>query len=340
MIHRINSIILVAALAGPHWLYGQLDLSNLLQAGTKDAETYLENYLAPAFEGFGYAMNGGWYNTGKVHQLGGFDLTITGTAAFFPEKKRWWEFSNGDFTNLQLKDQRTAQVPTILGPNIDPDQVGEIRLLDENGTELIRLSALTGLGLDESGIPIVRSNAIPAPAVQLGVGLIQMTEVKLRWVPTIRAADGAFRFNQFGLGILHELTSDALRKDEFPLDLSLFLSYSRSFAGVLLDEALNQNIRLSIHGATAQFIVSKTLSLFTLYSSAGFTWTTTRFNVLGTFSLSDAGNLVDPIHVKTGGFSPRINFGGRILYAGTSIHLEYVLQEFPLLTMGLGVSIK
>jgi hypothetical protein len=336
---NLSLITLLVAGLMPLQLFGQLDLSSLLEAGAKDAETYLENYTAPAFEGFGYAMNGGWYNTGKVHELGGFDLTITGTVAFFPEKKQYWEFNNDDFVNFQLKDQTTARVPTILGPNVDPDELGEIRLLDEQNEELIRISPLTGIGLDESNIPIVSSNAIPAPAVQIGVGLIQMTEIKLRWVPTLNPVEGV-SFNQFGLGILHEMTSKALRSTEFPLDLSLFMSYSRAFASIQLEESLDQHVRFAIHGATAQFIASKTLSFFTLYSSAGFTGTLTNFDVTGQFELSDAGVLTDPISVKTRGLSPRINFGARILYAFTSLHVEYVLQEFPLLTFGLGVSMR
>ena len=338
---RLRRYIATFSILFSPWVsFAQFDLSTLLEAGSADAETYLENYTAPLFEGFGYAMNGGWYNTGKVHNLGGFDITITGTAAFFPSKKQWWEFSNDDFQNIELKNSTSTKVPTILGPNIDPDQLDEIRLFDEEGEELIRLSPLTGIGLDESDIPIIKSNALPAPTVQVGIGLIKMTEVKLRWVPNISAVNGSLRFNQFGLGVLHEMTSKALRKTEFPLDLSFLISYGRTFSSIELDESQDQQVSFAIHGATTQFIASKTLSFLTLYSGAGFSGTLTNFNITGNFELSDVGNLVDPISIKTRGISPRINLGARILYAYTSIHVEYVLQEFPLLTIGFGVSIR
>jgi hypothetical protein len=340
MMKRAKNQLLVLAMFLPWISVAQLNISSLLEAGTGDAEKYLENYTAPLFEGFGYAMNGGWYNTGKVHELGGFDLTITGTVAFFPEKKQWWDFENEDFTNIELSQGSSASVPTILGPNVDPDELTEIRLFDEDREELIRLSPLTGLGLDQSEIPIVSSNVIPAPAIQLGVGLIKMTEVKIRWIPKIEAAGGDVKFNQFGLAVLHEMTSKALRKTEFPLDLSFLISYGRSFASVKIDEVKQQNITFATHGATTQFIVSKTLSFFTLYSGAGFSGTLTNFDVTGTFELSDAGSLTDPITVNTRGISPRINIGARILYAHTSLHVEYVLQEFPLLTTGFGISFR
>ncbi|MFY0687025.1 MAG: hypothetical protein JXQ90_07670 [Cyclobacteriaceae bacterium] len=318
----------------------QFDIGSLLEAGTADGSTYLENYLTPAFEGFGYAMNGGWYNTAEPHKLGGFDITLTTSFAFVPKKREFWTFNNSDFSNIQLTEGVSAEVPSILGPNINPDRLAELRLTNNEGDELIRLSPLTGSGLNESGYPLIKSNAIPAPMLQAGIGLIKETEIKLRVVPKLDIANGSVQLGMFGIGVLHDLTQWTPELFAIPVDISLFAAYSGMNTTVVIDEQTNQLAKLGVKGTSIQLIASKNILLFTFYSGLGFSTSSTNFDILGRFNFSDDGFVDDPININVGGATPRINLGARFKYSGLAIHAEYVQQKFPLLTFGIGINYR
>ena len=138
----------------------QLDLGLLLESGSEDANTYLENYMAPMFRGLGFGLNGGWYNTAKTHKKFGFDLSITMMASKVPEADEFFTFNNSDFKNLYYADGSSVRVPTMFGPNLGADDLPQLSVRDFDDTdgdgditdELIRISAPTGLGLDEGDI--------------------------------------------------------------------------------------------------------------------------------------------------------------------------------------------
>ena len=47
------------------------------QVSIDDGKSLIEAYVSPLANSLGAALNNGWYNTGKPHKLGGFDITIT-----------------------------------------------------------------------------------------------------------------------------------------------------------------------------------------------------------------------------------------------------------------------
>ena len=68
-------LLIFCFLAGGYSAKAQLDLGLLLEAGSADANTYLQNYMAPAFIGLGFGMNVELYHTAKPHKTLGYDLT-------------------------------------------------------------------------------------------------------------------------------------------------------------------------------------------------------------------------------------------------------------------------
>ena len=54
---------------------------------TEDAKSLIEAYISPLGNGLGAALNNGWYNTAKPHNLGGFDITITANIVMIPTNK-------------------------------------------------------------------------------------------------------------------------------------------------------------------------------------------------------------------------------------------------------------
>ena len=155
--------------------HAQLNFDSFLEAGLSDANKLLESYMAPAFEGFGYGINSGWYNTARPHQTLGFDLNISVNAAIVPSSSEFFTFNNNDYSNVRLSNGTSAQTPTLFGPNLGVDALPELTFLDpDSGQEVIRISAPTGLGLEEE----FPTNAVPSPMIQLGIGLIKGTDLE------------------------------------------------------------------------------------------------------------------------------------------------------------------
>jgi len=171
----------------------QIDV--FLEAGVEDAETLLQNYINPFVKGFGYGINNGWNHTAKPHKTLGFDLMVTVNAARIPSKDEFFTFINSDYTYVELSDASNDQLPTVFGP---AEQGPELRFLDNNGDEVIRITSPQGIGLEEE----IGHNIVPTPMVQLGLGLFKGTDLKLRYVPKIDFGDG--EFNLFGIGLMHE----------------------------------------------------------------------------------------------------------------------------------------
>ena len=132
-------------------------LDGLLEAGFEDATTMLKHYMEPAFVGVGYGLQSGWYNTAKVHNFLGFDLSITASASKVPDEKEFYTFLNSEFNNFYYADGNSVEVPTLLGPNLGADDLPQLSVRDFNDIdndgdfqeELVRISAPTGLGLEE-----------------------------------------------------------------------------------------------------------------------------------------------------------------------------------------------
>ncbi|MEM6642001.1 MAG: DUF6588 family protein, partial [Bacteroidota bacterium] len=318
--------------------FAQIDFSSFLEGGVDDANTLLENYLEPAFVGFGYGINSGWYNTAKPHKLLGFDITVTGTAAMVPSDAEFFTINDNDYENISLNANSRAagndQAPTLFGPNLGAD---DLPLLDyrSDGGQSISISAPTGLGIDES-IPF---NAVPSAMVQLGIGLVKNTDLKVRFVPTIES-EGEYEFSLFGLGVVHDLKQWIPGFKQLPIDISGFVGWNRLNTKIFLDEqSPDQVAEFSTNGFSVQGLVSKTLPVLTVFAGVGFATTTTNFDLLGTYE-TDAGTFTDPSSFAFSSSGPRANIGARIKLLILTLHVDYALQKYNTLTVGAGLSIR
>ena len=180
----------------------QLDFDSFLEAGVEDANVLLGSYLEPVFQGFGYGLASGWYNTAKTHKTLGFDLSFTVSAVRVPQSAEFFTFRNSDYNNVRFDGGASVDIPTMFGPNLGADDLPQLTFLDpDTGDEIIRISAPTGLGIEEGGLPF---NAVPVPMAQVGIGLPKGFELKVRFVPE-QTIDGDGSFKLFGLGVMHDI---------------------------------------------------------------------------------------------------------------------------------------
>lgn len=332
----IKILSLSALMSLPLGLLAQSDIDVYLEAGAEDASKLIESYLTPALNGFGYGMNNGWYNTAKAHKTLGFDLTVTVSAVKVPSSQQFFTFRNSDYENIKLVNGETAQLPTLMGPNEDGP---ELEIYDEDGQATgVSVTSIPGLGLkDEIGI-----NAVPVPMAQLGIGIAKNTDLKFRYIPKIDL-DGDGDIGLFGIGVMHDVKQWIPGIKLLPFDLSALVGYTKLTANYNLEgniDGNNQKGEFSATGLTFQGIISKQFSVLTLYGGLGYNSTNTSVKVLGTYELEDFDTLHDPVDLSFGEGSMMLTAGFRLKLAILTLHADYTLNKYPVITAGVGFSVR
>ena len=297
--------------------------------GADDASRYLEGYLGPALSGLGFGVSGGWYNTAAPHKPAGFDITTTLTLAVVPDTDKAFSMANANTVDTP------NDVPTVMGSETPP-----VFTLKSDG--VTTFDGLPGFGSrmeDAIGYAVV-----PTPMAQVGIGLPKNTEVKFRLIPKINV-DG-LSMNMWGLGVMHDIKQHIPGIKLAPFDLSVFVGYNRLH---LVNDFETQNARngqidFGFNSFTYQAIISKKMSILTIYGGIGAANTTLNLQINGEYDIDDnPGNgyeLEDPIDLDLGAFGGRFSAGFRIKLAVITIHADYTFQKYDALSVGLGVSIR
>lgn len=337
------------------------EFENFLLGGVDDANLLLGHYISPALKGMGYGFNNGWYNTAKPHKTLGFDLMIIPlNVAFVPDEDQSFVFNNTDYNNTRLVSGTSAVLPTVAG--IDSEELLENFITDPAlpGGELIlgRFSAPDGIADDLEKIKLNRV-AIPAPVVQVGVGIYKGTDIKIRWLPFI--SQDNLKFKYFGIGGMHSISQwiPALKNVPF-LDISAVFGFTNIYAEYAIPttntiQTTDAIAVYEVNTLTYQLLVSAHVSVITGYIGLGMDNYKTTFKMLGQYTLQypDAtdglGNsipvpdqiLTNPINFEEkgeGGF--RTTVGARLKFAVFTIHGDYTIREYNTLTVGIGFSVR
>lgn len=317
-------------------LRAQLDFDSFLEAGIQDANKLLEGYMQPAFEGFGYGLASGWYNTAKPHKVLGFDLSITVSAARVPTSAEFFTFRNSDYTNVRYDGGTSVNIPTMFGPNLGADDLPQLTFLDpDTGEEVIRISAPTGLGVEEDFMPF---NAVPVPMAQIGIGLPKGFELKLRYVPEQTIEEDG-NVSLFGIGVMHDIKQWLPGKKLLPFDLSVFVGYTKLTSQVFIDKDLNQLGEFDASSMVAQAVISKKLLFFTAFAGLGYSNYDIGFNMLGTYT-TETSSFTDPISLNYKNNGLRTNVGVRLKLLFLTLTGEYAFQEYNTMSVGVGFSFR
>ncbi|MGY5352407.1 DUF6588 family protein [Wenyingzhuangia sp. IMCC45533] len=317
-----------------------IDVATVLESGTSDTQRLLRGYLEPAAVGFGYGMSSGWNTTAKPHKLLGFDLSVNASLSQVPSSGESFSFNNNDYNRIKLdavsnNGATSADLPSIFGAT-ELSERPTLEFLDEDGNRVTTLSALPGLGLDdELGI-----NAVPAASLQLGVGLIKNTELKLRYIPSVE--EDEYEFSSYGVGVLHSIKQWIPGIKALPFQLSGFVGYNEVKSKYLFnfDENPSQAFELETSSWTYQVLASKKLLFLTVYGGIGYTSYETDINVLGNFELTDGSILTDPVKLNYSGGSTRGNVGLTLKLLVLKINVDYTLQEYNTLSATVGFTIR
>jgi len=319
--------------------YAQIDLSIVLEGGVDDAELFLENYLDPMPAGFGYGLNGGWYNTAKPHKKLGFDISVVSSVSFVPTSKEYFTFNNAEYTSIKLTDPSTstAKIPTLLGPLSGAGAENNRPLLkftDSDGND-ISISAPPGLGLKED----IGYNVIPIATLQGGLGVFKKTDLKFRFIPKLSLDDS--EFSAFGLGVMHDIKQWIPFVNKLPIDMSALIAWSNVKSKVFLDpnNEPTQAVQFDTNSFTLQLVASKKVSIFTFYGGVGTSSFNSKVSLLGQYK-TESNVFTDPINLDFKSESLRSNLGLRLKLLALTLSADYAFQEYNTFTAGIGFSIR
>jgi len=291
-----------------------------------NGKALIEAYLSPFGKSLGAGLNNGWWNTAKPHSLGGFDVTFTINTVLIPDEGKSFnvnDIGSGSFTS----SSSSAATPTFVG--------------SDDGLDIIYNNALAGNpnfempgGTDMS--------AIPLPMLQAGVGLIKNTEIDIRYIPQ-QSIGSIASINLFGLGIKHDVLQWIPMMDKLPIDVSIQAGFTKLKAEF---ELQGQDVELDVRATTFNLLVSKKFAMLTGYAGLGYNSSTTTFKVVGDYAIGtplgsikfDADDLTELKFESQNNF--RANLGLRFQLAVLAIQANYTFSEYPVATVGIGISIR
>ncbi|WP_017259180.1 DUF6588 family protein [Pedobacter arcticus] len=332
------------------------DVSELIKSGPEDATKLAQAYFSPAFKGFGFGMNSGWYNSAKAKNLGKFDLKIQFSGALVPTKDRSITLSSLGLSS-NVKYDAGATTPTLFGK----DETGAlVKLYDDDGNKLSEFNMPNGLGF----------SVVPSPQIELTVGLIKNTDVTLRYTPKIKNEDfGSVQV--LGFGVKHEITKylfPGKTAKIIPFDLAVAFGYNHlkydynvKVADQLNDQNpgtdLKQRVAVNLSGYTFDAIFSKKFAVFTPFISVGYNTAKTELGILGTYNFKSGynnvpgtttpdltspkyENITDPVKINQKDIDGmRANLGFSLHLAFFRLYGAYSIGEYQAVTAGIGFGI-
>lgn len=326
------------------------DLSNLFKTDNlADLQTLADGYLKPFGNGFSSGLGNNWYNTAATHKLLGFDLTVGATGAFVPSSDQ--TFSLSGLKNWTAVNGATT-APTI-GSTKDGVQLQDV------ATHSKKFTTPDGV-----------YNIIPAPTVQLTLGLPFGNDLALRFVPSIKIKEGSG--SMFGIGLKHNIKQWIPVVKKLPFDAAIMIGYTKlkvdyrsnkpiikpsdlqdNDSATPTDESQyqNQGVKLRGNAFMANIIVSKKLAFFTPYFGVGFNSSSFNLDLTGNYPLRGSYNAVtgqyviqpvaNPVSLHYSMTQPGATLGFRLKFLWIfALHAQYTLQKYSTASVGFGLNIR
>lgn len=312
----------------------------------EDAAKITNAYMQPAFKGFIYSMNNGWYHTAKVHKKLGFDITIGASASSVPKKEEIFNLSAIGLSSSTTFNR--SSTPTVAGNSSTPTT---ITYQSTVSGQSVSANFQMPNGVKED-LPL---NAVPAPSVQIGVGLPFKLDAMLRYTPKVGSSD--VKGSIFGFGLKKEITDWLGIVSKTPFHISLLAAYSNMNVDYEIGNVNDQQIttrngsaEFRLNSYTFQAIASLNLPIINFYGGVGFNSGNTTLNMLGEYTLRySTGNAAlptvqetinNPFSLKQNASSVNATIGARISLGFFKLFGSYTVQEYNSLNAGIAFSFR
>ncbi len=263
--------------------FSQTNVVEFLKGGKADANKLFQAYLEPYAFALGDGLNNGWYNSAATHKFFGFDLTISVSAIQMPEESKTFDINKLGLKNMEVLSGSSI-APTVAGKDTHGPP---IPVFDSQRNKIIEFNSPPGTGLD----------MVPVPMVQLGFGLLPHTDVIGRYVPEMKYDNNGdeMKVGFWGVGVKHNFMEWIPFLKAVPFDASIFGSYSEvnaqsglnSFASSTIEFANDGNQLLKVNTKTTKFglIVSKKISILTVYGGIGQSTSKSNVDLIGNYTI-------------------------------------------------------
>lgn len=351
-------LLIVLLLTGYSISYAQLkNVGTIIQSGEADANLLAKSYLNPLGKGFGADLNSGWFNTAKNHKTLGFDITLRAGLAIVPSGDKTFDAVNMPFQRIKY-DSGPTMSPTIMGPNTSGTTFKIQETLNGTTYNLGTFTMPQGTGV----------GVVPAPMIQLGVGIIHNTDLIVRFLPVIKV--GKFgSFNLWGLGVKEGLNQYLPGGKLLPVDLSVLVGYTKfqANAGLNVQPQLDANttdnyssttwdgqkIETTTSAWNANVIVGKTFPFVSFFAGLGYEASSMSISSPGSYPLTvpdpttsnpnhkKIDKIDKPLDIKLDGAnSVRALIGLRLNLAFFNITGSYTLAKYSMASVGVGFSFR
>lgn len=308
------------------------NLNKLVQGSKKDANYLLTGYARPFLEVFPYGLNQGWYSTARPHHFGGFDISAFGSLILVPNTDLTYTVDNSQLEEIvHVKADGTTPstdpVPTLFGAQTAPRY---------NYKSPIGLSGATAFD-GPSGFDLKKRldvQALAVPIFNLGIGLPGGLEVKGRFVPKMPI--GIATISLWGAGAMYDIKQHFPAPDDIPFDLSVFAAYTTLNSTAVIDAKKNQQAEFAASGATLQALISRKMSFLTIYGGLGYNKGWSSLKVKGTYDVGRGFTITDPLDLSIANSGPRVTAGARFKLAILVLSIDYTLQKYSAVTVGIG----
>jgi len=320
------------------------ELETILLA-KEDASKLTNAYLDPAMKGFIYSMNNGWYHTAKVHKKFGFDISIGANASFIPSEDEMFNLTKLGLSNNTTYNQNTTA--TVAGSNsTTPAELTYTTTI--NGQQ-----AQANFTMPEGIKEDLPANAVPAPSVQVGLGLPFKFEAMLRYSPKVGSDD--VKGGLFGIGVKKEITDWFGPMDKTPLHISLLAAYTNMNVDYTIGnvdgdiEARNAITEFRLNSYTVQAIASLNFPVINIYGGVGYNGGNTSLDMRGdsffaNYSTPLGNERVDlgtnPLSLSTSSGSFNTTLGARLSLGFFKLFGSYTLQEYNSVNAGIAFSFR
>ncbi len=313
-------------------------------AAESDGQKFVTDYTRPVFKGLMYATNAGWITSAKPLKPFHIQLSISGSGAFVPSQDEYFIFNQNDYNYLQI-ESGPNQLPTVMGTLSQTRMKIVIPDNANNEYKIYEFDAPDGIKDD---LPV---NAVPAPMIQLSVGLPLGTEANLRYSPKLTSSDGGY-FQILGLGIKHSITQYLPKNKENKkphLNLAIHGSIQNISAGYEEPDS-DKAVDMSITSLSFQGMASLDYKFLSFYSAVGYSKGFTSLDILGTYDYtyeiqdnngntigSESLTIYDPLHSTYDLDGLKAKAGIKLNLFFLEIFADYTLQEYPVATAGISL---
>ena len=287
-----------------------------------------------------YSSNGGWFNSAKVHKKLGVDLSLRLNASFVPSADQVFSISNLEYITSEAND-----LPTIIGSSRQEELI--VTIPPDGILPEIKTTIKSPKGI-KSKLPL---GAVPAPVLQLAIGIPFDTEVILRYSPEYhrKGIDMSFK----GLGIKHNLLQYFGPIDKFPINISALASYSKmkidydiqSFSSI---KGSGQVAQFSLNNYNLLLIASLDVLVVNFYAGFGFSGGDSSFKMLGHYDLEYqtesnipiTRSLNDPIDMNFNVSGYQTTIGAKFKFLIFSAYADFTFQDYNTLSAGISINFR